>query len=116
MTDILLLNPPSEIPCSRILHRAKLSPYALSTELPRADVERLAATIRETLADGLALREAGVADSKTYRIHGRLAMPCPECTTPIARVDFERHTIFYCPSCQTGGRVLKDRRLSRLLR
>ena len=40
----------------------------------------------------------------------------PPCGTPIARVDFEEHTIFYCPACQTGGRVLKDRRLSRLLR
>ena len=101
---------------NEILHRAELSPYALSTGLPRTDVERLADTIRETLADGLALREAGAADSKAYRIHGRLAEPCPECAEAIAQVDFERHTIFYCPSCQTGGRVLKDRRLSRLLR
>lgn len=101
---------------NEILHRARLSPYALSTELPRTDIERLALTIRETLAEGLALREAGAADSKTYRIHGRLAEPCQDCATPIARVDFERHTIFYCPPCQTGGRVLADRRLSRLLR
>ena len=101
---------------NEILHRAELSPYALSTGLPRTDVEPLADTIRETLAGGLALREAGAADSKAYRIHGRLAEPCPECAEAIAQVDFERHTIFYCPSCQTGGRVLKDRRLSRLLR
>ena len=51
-----------------------------------------------------------------YRIHNRLGEPCPDCGTPIARVDFEEHTIYYCPRCQTGGRVLKDRRLSRLLR
>jgi formamidopyrimidine-DNA glycosylase len=49
-------------------------------------------------------------------VHNRLGEPCPNCGTPIARVDFEEHTIFYCPTCQTGGRVLKDRRLSRLLR
>jgi formamidopyrimidine-DNA glycosylase len=49
-------------------------------------------------------------------VHNRLGEPCPNCGTPIARVDFEEHTIFYCPDCQTGGRVLKDRRLSRLLR
>jgi hypothetical protein len=42
--------------------------------------------------------------------------PCPRCGTPIARVDFDEHTIYYCPTCQTGGRILKDRRLSRLLR
>ena len=51
-----------------------------------------------------------------YLVHNRLGEPCPQCGTPIARVDFEEHTIYYCPSCQTGGRLLKDRRLSRLLR
>jgi formamidopyrimidine-DNA glycosylase len=101
---------------NEILHRARLSPYALSTELTDDDVERLARTIDETLAEGLALRESGANDKKAYRIHNRLGEPCPVCETPIARVDFEEHTIFYCPGCQTGGRVLKDRRLSRLLR
>ena len=72
--------------------------------------------MRETLAEGLDLRLRGAADKKAYRIHNRLGEPCPACGTPIARVDFEEHTIFCCPSCQTGGRVLKDRRLSRLLR
>ena len=51
-----------------------------------------------------------------YLVHKRLGEPCPQCGTPIARVDYEEHTVFYCPTCQTGGRVLKDRRLSRLLR
>ncbi|MGH2799176.1 MAG: DNA-formamidopyrimidine glycosylase family protein [Thermoleophilaceae bacterium] len=101
---------------NEILHRARLSPYALSTELDDEEVARLGATIRETLAEGLELRLRGAADKKAYRIHNRLDEPCPACGTPIARVDFEEHTIFYCPSCQTGGRVLKDRRLSRLLR
>ena len=53
---------------------------------------------------------------QTYRIHNRLGEPCPDCGTPIARVDYEEHTIYYCPRCQTGGRLLKDRRLSRLLK
>ncbi|MGH3034138.1 MAG: DNA-formamidopyrimidine glycosylase family protein [Gaiellaceae bacterium] len=101
---------------NEILHRARLSPYALTTELPDGDVARLAATIRATLAEGLELRLRGAGDKKAYRIHNRLGEPCPVCGTPIARVDFEEHTIYYCPSCQTGGRVLKDRRLSRLLR
>jgi formamidopyrimidine-DNA glycosylase len=101
---------------NEILQRARLSPYALSTELSEDEVERLAETIRETLAEGLELRLRGASDKKAYRIHNRLGEPCPACGTPIARVDFEEHTIFYCPSCQTGGRVLKDRRLSRLLR
>ena len=101
---------------NEILHRARLSPYALSTELRPDEVERLAATIDETLAEGLALREAGATNAKAYRIHNRLGQPCPACATPVARVDFEEHTIYYCPARQTGGRVLKVRRLSRLLR
>jgi formamidopyrimidine-DNA glycosylase len=101
---------------NEILHRARLSPYALSTELDDDEVERLWAAIDSTLREGLELRERGAADKKAYRIHNRLDEPCPVCGTPIARVDFEEHTVFYCPTCQTGGRVLADRRLSRLLR
>jgi formamidopyrimidine-DNA glycosylase len=101
---------------NEILHTAKLSPYALSTDLDDEEVERLAAAIDEELARGLALREEGASDERTYRVHNRLGEPCHVCETPIARVDFEEHTIYYCPKCQTGGRVLKDRRLSRLLR
>jgi formamidopyrimidine-DNA glycosylase len=101
---------------NEILLRAKLSPYALSTDLDEAEIERLATAIDETLSEGLALRESGVADKKAYRIHNRLGEPCPVCSTPIERIDFDEHTIYYCPQCQTGGRVLKDRRLSRLLR
>src|SRR5437588_870292 len=72
--------------------------------------------VDEELSRGLELRIRGAGNAKTYRIHDRLGQPCPVCETPIARVDFEEHTIYYCPECQTGGRVLKDRRLSRLLR
>ena len=101
---------------NEILHAAKLSPYALSTDLDEEEVARLAAAIDSELARGLELREAGASDEKTYRVHRRLGEPCHVCGTPLAQVDFEEHTIFYCPACQTGGRVLKDRRMSRLLR
>jgi len=101
---------------NEILLTAKLSPYALSTELDEEEVGRLATAIDEELGRGLELRERGASDKVAYRIHNRLGEPCPVCGTPIARVDFEEHTIFYCPNCQTAGRVLKDRRLSRLLR
>jgi formamidopyrimidine-DNA glycosylase len=101
---------------NEILHRARLSPYALSTELEPAAIGRLAEAIDEELARGLELRERGLPDSEVYRIHDKVGQPCPDCATPIARIDFEEHTIFYCPHCQTGDRVLKDRRLSRLLR
>jgi formamidopyrimidine-DNA glycosylase len=101
---------------NEILHTAKLSPYQLSTDLTDEEVERLAAAIDEELSRGLALRERGADDKRTYRVHNRLGQPCHVCGMPLAQVDFEEHTIYYCPDCQTGGRVLKDRRLSRLLR
>jgi formamidopyrimidine-DNA glycosylase len=101
---------------NEILHAAKLSPYALSKDVASDEVERLAAAIDSELERGLALRERGANDKRTYRVHNALGEPCHVCGTPIARVDFEEHTIYYCPDCQTGGRVLKDRRLSRLLR
>ena len=72
--------------------------------------------IDSELERGLELRERGANDARTYRVHRKLGEPCYVCGTSIAQVDFEEHTIYYCPQCQTGGRVLKDRRLSRLLR
>jgi formamidopyrimidine-DNA glycosylase len=101
---------------NEILHTARLSPFAVSTQLDDEEVERLAAAMHEELLRGLELRERGASDEKTYRVHRRLGEPCHVCETPLAQVDYEEHTVFYCPTCQTGGRVLKDRRLSRLLR
>jgi formamidopyrimidine-DNA glycosylase len=101
---------------NEILHAAQLSPYALTTELSDEEIDRLARAIDSELRRGLELRERGANDKRTYRVHGHLGEPCHVCGAPIARVDFEEHTIYYCPDCQTGGRVLKDRRLSRLLK
>jgi formamidopyrimidine-DNA glycosylase len=101
---------------NEILHTARLSPYALSRDLDPEEVARLADAIDSELSRGLELRERGAKDKKVYRVHDRLGEPCHVCGAPIARVDFEEHTIYYCPDCQTGGRMLKDRRLSRLLR
>ncbi len=101
---------------NEILNHAQLSPYALTTELSDDEVQRLSDAVQEELARGLELRERGASDKKAHRVHNRLGEPCPRCGTPLARVDFDEHTIYYCPSCQTDGRILKDRRLSRLLR
>lgn len=101
---------------NEILLRARLSPFKASTDLSTEEVEGLAAAMHEDLTRALTLREQGKGDDAVYRVHNHLGEPCPQCGTPIARVDFEEHTIYYCPSCQTGGRQLKDRRLSRLLR
>ena len=101
---------------NEILNRARLSPFGLSTQLSDEEVARLAAAIDAELERGIELREQGASDARTYRVHKRLGEPCPQCGAPIARVDYEEHTVYYCPACQTGGRVLKDRRLSRLLK
>src|SRR5213079_2618341 len=91
---------------NEILHHAQLSPFALSRDLEPDEVERLALAIDSELTRGLELRERGANDKRTYRVHDKLGEPCYVCGTPIARVDFEEHTIYYCPACQTGGRRL----------
>ena len=101
---------------NEILLRARLSPFKTSTELTEEEIERLASAMHVDLERALELRLRGKGDKDVYVIHNRLGEPCPQCGNPIARVDFEEHTIFYCPHCQTGGRLLKDRRLSRLLK
>jgi formamidopyrimidine-DNA glycosylase len=101
---------------NEILHHARLSPYELTRDVTPEQVARLAEAIGVELERGLELRERGANDKRTYRVHNKLGEPCYVCGAPIAQVDFEEHTIYYCPVCQTGGRILKDRRLSRLLR
>jgi len=101
---------------NEILNVARLSPYALSTSLDEDETGRLANAIRSELERGLEQRLEGAANPAVYRVHDRLGEPCPNCRTPLERVDFEEHTIYYCPTCQTGGKVLADRRMSRLLR
>lgn len=101
---------------NEILWTARLSPFRLSTDLGDGEIATLAAAIHDDLARALELRLEGKSDAEVYRVHGRFGEPCARCGETLRRVDFEEHTITYCPACQTGGRVLKDRRLSRLLR
>ena len=95
--------------------RAALAVRALQ-QADEEEIERLAAAIDEDLTRALELREAGKGDKDVYLVHRRLGEPCPRCGEPLRQVDYEEHTVFYCARCQTGGRVLKDRRMSRLLR
>jgi formamidopyrimidine-DNA glycosylase len=101
---------------NEILWEARLSPFRLSTDLDEDEIEVLATAIHDDLSRALELRVAGKGDAAVYRVHGRFGEPCPRCGETLHRVDFEEHTITYCPAEQTGGRILKDRRLSRLLR
>ena len=101
---------------NEVLWEARLSPFRISTELGDDEVGALAGVIRADLARALELRLAGKGDDAVYRVHGHFGEPCPRCGETLRRVDFEEHTITYCPAEQTAGRILKDRRLSRLLR
>jgi len=101
---------------NEILWLAQLSPFKLSSELSAAETTYLATAIDDDLSRALALREAGKEDTDVYRIHGHFGEPCPLGHDTLRRVAYEEHTITYCPTCQTGGKELKDRRLSRLLR
>jgi formamidopyrimidine-DNA glycosylase len=107
---------------NEILHVARLSPYANGSSLTDEELERLHAAIVGELATAterlIPLSEKGLATKAAhgYRVHNRLGEECPACGNEIRQVSFDEHTIYYCPACQTGGRVLADRRLSRLLR
>ncbi|MER5747476.1 DNA-formamidopyrimidine glycosylase family protein [Streptomyces sp. NPDC002225] len=105
-----------------ILHAAKMSPYLLTTDLTEDRITRLHTALRTTLDDAVA-RSAGLAakDLKSekrsgMRVHGRTGEPCPVCGDTIREVSFSDSSLQYCPTCQTGGRPLADRRMSRLLK
>src|SRR5580765_4105242 len=105
-----------------ILHRAKLSPYASLKSLKPDERERMLAALQEVLAEGLErerLRTGGLSQNKLgehFTVHGKAGLPCPVCGNDLKRVSYESHEVVYCPTCQTGGKVLADRRLSRFVK
>ncbi len=105
-----------------VLHVAKMSPYKLAASLTADEVDTLHAAIVDTLR-GAVERSAGLAagdlkaEKKTgLRVHGRAGQACPVCGDSIREVSFADSALQYCPTCQTGGKPLADRRLSRLLK
>lgn len=104
-----------------ILHRARLSPYASLTQLSKEERRELLAAIAEVLAEALEVERwrSGGLPTKLgdhFAVHNRYGQPCPRCGEDLRRVSYESHEVTYCPACQTGGKVLADRRLSRLVR
>ncbi len=108
-----------------ILHAARLSPVALTQRLSAAEIVRLLAAIRETLRHwtDLLRREAGgkfpakvTAFRPEMAVHGKFGQPCPVCATSVQRIAYAENEVNYCPRCQTGGKLLADRSLSRLLK
>jgi formamidopyrimidine-DNA glycosylase len=104
-----------------ILHRAHISPYATLAGLLEPDRRALLAATHEILTEALAVEGARTGGLPTkigdhFTVHGRYGRPCPTCGADLRRVSYESHEVTYCPACQTGGKVLADRRLSRLVR
>lgn len=103
------------------LHHAKLSPYAVLGKLDGGERDRLVEALRVILTDALEVerRRSGGLPTKLgdhFTIHGRWGELCPRCGADLRRVSYESHEVTYCPDCQTGGKILADRRLSRLIR
>lgn len=104
-----------------ILHRARLSPYASLRSLDEGKRRALLSAVREVLAEALEVerQRAGRLPTKIgshFSVHGRYGTACPRCGADIRRVSYGSHEVAYCPECQTEGKVLADRRMSRLVR
>ena len=104
------------------LHRARLSPYKRADKLDPAEVARLHDALRDVLGEAVQ-RSVGLEPSELkgdkkqgLQVHGRTGQPCPVCGDTIRQVSFATRSLQYCPTCQTGGKALADRRLSRLLK
>lgn len=108
-----------------ILHRARLSPFKLTRQLTAEEIDALHSATKATLAEWTARlqEEAGekfpekvTAFHAGMAVHGRFGKPCPRCSTPVQRIVHGEHEANYCPTCQTDGRLLADRALSKLLK
>lgn len=108
-----------------ILHAARLSPFRRTPQLDDAEIERLHGAVRRVLTDWTARLRAEAGDAFPEKVtafragmavHGRYGQPCPDCGAPVQRVRYVENEMNYCARCQTAGRLLADRSLSRLLR
>ncbi len=104
-----------------ILHRAQLSPYASLAKLSAGEREELLTATRDVIDEALQVerRRTGGLPTKLgdhFVVHGKYGEPCPRCGDDLRRVSYESHEVTYCPTCQTDGKILADRRLSRLIR
>lgn len=127
LTDPRLFSGIGNAYSDEILHAARLSPVALTKKLSDEEIERLFSAAREVLQDWTErLREQfrdrfpGAGDITAFRdgfaVHGRYRKPCPSCGHPVQRIRYAENETNYCPTCQTRGRLLADRSLSRLLK
>ena len=125
LTDPRLFSGIGNAYSDEILHRARLSPLALTQRMEPAEIGRLYTATRSTLLDWLDRLRRDAVDGFPEKVtafrdgmatHGRFGQPCPECGTAIQRIVYAENETNYCPTCQTGGKLLADRSLSRLLK
>jgi formamidopyrimidine-DNA glycosylase len=125
LTDPSILDGIGNAYSDEILHRARLSPLLLTSRLDQTAVARLYDACRRVLTEWTARLRSETGDRfpekvtafrEGMAVHGRYRKPCPDCGTPIQRIRYADNETNYCPTCQTGGRLLADRALSRLLR
>jgi formamidopyrimidine-DNA glycosylase len=125
LTDPQLFSGIGNAYSDEILHRARLSPVTLTRSLSAEEIARLyeatrqslewwTARLREEVGDGFP--EKVTAFRPEMAVHGRFGLPCPDCGTAVQRIRYAENETNYCPRCQTGGRLLADRSLSRLLK
>jgi formamidopyrimidine-DNA glycosylase len=124
LTDPRLFSGIGNAYSDEILHRARLSPVKLTSKLDDAEIATLYAACRDTLVDwterlrrevGPGFPEKVTAFRDGMAVHGRYRLPCPVCGSPVQRIRYAENETNYCARCQTGGKLLADRALSRLL-
>ena len=105
---------------NEVCHRAKLSPFANTSKLSTDEVARVVAAIHDAVEDGLAYErtrpDMSSSKDRPGRVHGRVGEACPVCGDTIRSVTYSSYTVAYCPTCQTGGKVLADNTTSRFLK
>jgi formamidopyrimidine-DNA glycosylase len=125
LTDPRLFSGIGNAYSDEILHRARMSPVKLTSRLAPDEIAQLRDAVREAMLDWIArLRVAAgpkfpekvTAFREGMAVHGRYGQPCPRCGTKVQRIRYADNETNYCPVCQTGGKLLADRGLSRLLR
>jgi len=125
LTDPKLLDGIGNAYSDEILHAARLSPLRLTSQLTQEETDRLLQATKQTLThwierlqaeNGSGFPEKVTAFREGMAVHGRFRQPCPVCGSPVQRIRYAENEVNYCATCQTGGRVLADRSLSRLLK
>src|SRR5262249_48153986 len=125
LTDPRLFSGIGNAYSDEILHRARLSPMKLTSKLSEEEIRRLHEAVKQTLTEwivrlqnktGSAFPSKVTAFRPEMAVHGRYGQPCPVCASPVQRIVYAENECNYCATCQTDGRLLADRALSRLLK